>query len=79
MNHYKLLNLKNQMVFGVLLVQEAGKDVIMSMKSLYTIIAPWRLRNALLPIHILEGMLISLVKKKVVDIKVLSVYRKKCI
>lgn len=45
------------MEFGVLKDQKAGKVVIMCMKCLSTILAPYTLKNAMQMIHMLEGML----------------------
>lgn len=45
------------MEFGVLKDQKTGKVVIMCMKCLSTILAPYTLKNAMQMIHMLEGML----------------------
>lgn len=45
-------------MFGVYVGQKVGKDSIMCMKFLYTILAPYRLRSAMQMIHMLEGTLI---------------------
>lgn len=45
------------MVSGVLKDQKAGKAVIMCTKYLFTIQARCELRNAMLMIHMLEGIL----------------------
>jgi hypothetical protein len=52
------------MVFGVLKDQKDGKAVIMSMKYLYTILAPCELKNAMQMIHMLEGMLVISVSQQ---------------
>lgn len=45
-------------MFGVLKDQKDGKAVTMSMKCLYTILAPCELKNAMQMIHMREGMLV---------------------
>lgn len=56
---YKLCSLRKLMAFGVLEDQKVGKAATMSMKCLYTTLAPYKSKSAMQTIHMLEGMLVG--------------------
>jgi hypothetical protein len=64
------------MVLGVLKDQKDGKAIIMSMKYLCTILAPYELRNAMQMIHMLEGMLVVSVSQQLLNIAKVSLNSK---
>lgn len=73
---WKSYSLRKLMVLGVLKDQKVGKAVIMSMKYLCTILAPYELKNAMQTIHMLEGMLVVSVSQQLLNIAKVSLNSK---